>query len=117
MTSPDWMTVFDTSALYLHSIFLPVSRRLHPLICGYISDLVYDARLTSDDNAARQTLLLDRPLPPLTPARLRFVPVIHYGNGQSSEEDSKALADAYRRLIGRRFRDRDGNEKRMTAIC
>jgi uncharacterized protein len=95
-------------------IFLPVSRRLRPLICGYISDLVYDGRLDNDDGAARQRLLLEPSMPPLAPAGLRFVPVIHSGNSQSSEEEGRALADAYGRLIGQRFRDRDGNEKRMT---
>ena len=29
-------------------IFLPVSRRLHPLICSYVSDVVYDGGLKSD---------------------------------------------------------------------
>jgi uncharacterized protein len=95
-------------------VFLPVSRRLHPLICGYISDLVYDGRLDTDDGAAHQRLLFDRLMPPLAPAGLRFVPVTHSGNSQSSEEEGKALADAYGRLIGQRYRDRDGNEKRMT---
>jgi uncharacterized protein len=95
-------------------IFLPVTRRLHPLICAYISEVVYNGRLKSDNGAARQSLLLNRPMPPLAPAGLRFVPVIHSGNSQSSEEEGKALADVYSRLIGQRFRDRDGNERRMT---
>jgi uncharacterized protein len=44
-------------------VFLPLSRRLHPLICTYISDLVYDSRLKSDAGAARQTLILSRTKP------------------------------------------------------
>ena len=95
-------------------IFLPVSRRLHPLICSYISDLVYDRRLKSDDGAARQSLRLDPSTPPLAPAGLRFVPVAHSGNSRSSEEEGKALSEVYGRLIGQRFRDRDGKERPMT---
>jgi predicted RecB family nuclease len=94
-------------------IFLPTSRRLHPLICAYISDLVYEGRLKSDAGAARQSLLLGRAYPPLAPAGLRFVPVAHSGNSQSSEEEGNALAHVYRSLIGRGFRDRDGEEKRI----
>jgi uncharacterized protein len=94
-------------------IFLPVSRRLHPLICNYISDLVYEGRLTSDAGAARQTLILDRHNPTLAPAGLRFVPVVHSGNGQSSEEEGEALARVYGSLIGQRFRDRNGEERRL----
>jgi uncharacterized protein len=94
-------------------IFLPVSRRLHPLICAYVSDLVYEGRLKSDASAARQTLILDRTNPPLAPAGLRFVPVVHSGNSQSSEEEGEAVAQVYRALIGRGFRDRDGEERRI----
>ena len=94
-------------------IFLPVSRRLHPLICAYVSDLVYEGRLKSDAGAARQTLILDRTNPPLAPAGLRFVPVVHSGNSQSSEEEGEALAQVYRSLIGQGFRDRDGEERRI----
>jgi uncharacterized protein len=94
-------------------IFLPTSRRLHPLICAYISDLVYDGRLKSDDGAARQTLILGRAKPPLAPAGLRFVTVSHAGNSQSSEEEGKAVAQVYGSLIGQGFRDRDGRERRI----
>jgi uncharacterized protein len=96
-------------------IFLPVTRRLHPLICAYISQVVYNGRLKSGGGAARQSLLLNRLTPPLAPAGLRFVPVIHSGNGQSSEDEGKALADVYSRLIGQRFRDRDGKERPITV--
>jgi hypothetical protein len=40
-------------------IFLPVSRRMHPDVCRFISDIVYEGRLTSDDGAARQKILGD----------------------------------------------------------
>jgi uncharacterized protein len=94
-------------------IFLPVSRRLHPLICRYISDLVYDRRLKSDEGAARQSLMLDRGAPPLAPAGLRFVPVDHEGDSQSSEAEGEALARVYKSLIGREFRDRCGERRRI----
>jgi uncharacterized protein len=94
-------------------IFLPVSRRLHPLICRYISDLVYDRRLKSDEGAARQSLMLDRSAPPLAPAGLRFAPVDHEGDSQSSEAEGEALARVYKSLIGREFRDRCGERRRI----
>jgi superfamily I DNA and/or RNA helicase len=94
-------------------IFLPVSRRLHPLICTYVSDVVYYGRLTSDVGAGRQSLLLPGPVPPLMPAGLRFAPVLHVGNSQSSREEAEVLYDAYHRLLGQTFRDRDGKERRI----
>ena len=94
-------------------IFLPVSRRLHPLICKYVSEVVYDGRLTSDGGAGRQLLLLPSAVPALAPAGLRFAPVLHVGNSQSSREEAEALCDAYHRLLGQTFRDRDGKERRI----
>jgi len=96
-------------------IFLPVTRRLHPLICKYISRVVYDGRLNSDKPAARQRLLLSRSHPALAPAGLRFAAVAHAGNSQSSSEEAEAVLDAYRTLIGQTLQDRDGNRRPIGA--
>ena len=96
-------------------IFLPVTRRMHPLICDYISGVIYDGRLHSDEGGARQRLMLDPESPPLAAAGLRFAPVIHAGNSQSSAEEAQAVLDSYRALIGQTFRDRDGHQRKMTA--
>ena len=60
-------------------IFLPLTRRLHPLICNYVSRVVYDGRLSSDNPAARQRLLLSWSHPALAPAGLRFAAIAHAG--------------------------------------
>lgn len=96
-------------------IFLPTSRRMHPAICGYISDVVYEGRLASDEDAAKQALLLDKPRAKLFPsAGLRFIPVVHDGNSQSSEEEAAAVRKAYVDLVGQHFRDRDGKSRKIT---
>jgi len=91
-------------------IFLPVTRRLHPLKRDYISRVVYDCRLGSDKPAARQQLLLPRPRPPLARAGLRFAGVAHTRNSQSSVEEGNAILDVYRALIGQSYQDRDGDQ-------
>ena len=96
-------------------IFLPVTRRLHPLICDYISRVVYDCRLGSDKPAARQQLLLSRPRPPLATAGLHFAAVAHFGNSQSSVEEGNAILDIYRALIGQSYQDRDGAQRQIGA--
>lgn len=97
-------------------IFVPTSRRMHPSICGYISSVVYEGRLTSDKGAAKQALLLDdRRAKQFPPAGLRFIPVTHEGNSQSSDEEAAAVRKAYVALVGQTFRDRDGKSRKITT--
>jgi AAA domain len=89
---------------------------IHPLICDYISGGVYDGRLKSDNPAASQQLILQRPRPPLVPAGLRFAGIAHAGNSQSSAEEGKAILDVYRSLVGHMYQDRDGNQRIIGAV-
>jgi len=76
---------------------------------------IYDGRLKSDNPAARQQLILQRPRRPLTPAGLYFAGVAHAGNSQSSAEEGNAILDVYRSLIGQSYQDRDGNLRTIGA--
>jgi predicted RecB family nuclease len=97
-------------------IFLPVSRRMHPAICKYISDVVYDGRLTSDAGAARQALVLDKKCAaPFPAAGLRFQAVAHDGDSQSSAEEAEAIRATYDALLGQSFQDRDGKTRAITS--
>src|SRR5262249_13327522 len=96
-------------------IFLPVTRRVYHLICEYISSVVYDGRLTSDNSAARQRLIFQAPRRPLAPAGLRFAAIEHAGNSQSSAEEGKAILETYQPPIGQTFRDRDCNQRTIGA--
>src|SRR5207302_9771800 len=37
-------------------LFLDLTRRMHPDVCGFISDVVYAGRLTSIEESARQSI-------------------------------------------------------------
>lgn len=91
-------------------IFLPISRRMHPAVCRFISDIVYEGRLTSDESAAQQKILDD-------PARqlsgVGLIEVAHVGNSQSSPEEVVAILERFQMLLGKGFRDRDGKERRI----
>jgi predicted RecB family nuclease len=73
-------------------VFLPKTRRLHPAICAFTSEVFYDGRLDSIESLSAQRIggpgLFDG-------AGLRFVPVDHRGNTNSSREE----VDAIRRLL------------------
>lgn len=61
-----------------HGLFIEESWRLHPSVCRFVSDVVYDGRLRSRPHCDRQALLCSGwPV-----AGLRFRPVDHEGNSQ-----------------------------------
>ena len=71
-------------------LFLERSFRLHPDICGYISEVFYEGRLRPDASAAERATPLG--------TGLRYIAVEHEANRQSSEEEAAAVADAIARL-------------------
>lgn len=95
-------------------IFLPSSWRMHPAICRFISRQVYEGRLSSDEDAANQTLLLSGSHSFLKPTGLVFRDVRHDGNSQSSREEGEEIKAAYEYLMGQRFVDRAGKIRSMT---
>ncbi|TIW20663.1 MAG: hypothetical protein E5V63_31065, partial [Mesorhizobium sp.] len=90
-------------------IFLPISRRMHPDVCRFISDIVYESRLASDEGAARQAISSDV----IQSSGVHFVEVQHTGNRQVAVEEIDAIRREMERLIGARFRDRDGKERSL----
>ncbi|MBZ9864218.1 TM0106 family RecB-like putative nuclease [Mesorhizobium sp. CA15] len=90
-------------------IFLPVTRRLHPDLCRFISDTVYDGRLRSNEHAARQAIVVEEPA-----SGVRLCEIVHTGNRQTSPEEIEAINHEMSRLVGNVFRDRDGRQRRIT---
>jgi uncharacterized protein len=71
---------------------------------------VYESRLTSDEGTARQKIFGDSAH---HPSGAHFVEVSHAGNSQSSLEEVAAVRSEIEALLGKRFRDRDGNERNL----
>ncbi|MDO9589028.1 MAG: TM0106 family RecB-like putative nuclease [Brevundimonas sp.] len=87
-------------------IFLPVTRRMHPGVCEFISRAVYEGRLHPDAEAASQTLVARDGHTALTGARLE--PVTHAGRSQVCPEEVDAIVQAVLDLTGSLYTDRDG---------
>ena len=85
-------------------IFLPISRRMHPEVCRFISDQVYEGRLTNHPDTAIQRLG-DTSLPE---AGAFWVPVAHEGNSQISVEEVSAIRATIDELLGGTWTDKDG---------
>ena len=77
-------------------IFLSVTRRLHPRITKFTSEVFYEGRLRSLPGLERQVISGNIPF---TGAGLFYVPVAHYGNQNRSQEEADLIADIATLLI------------------
>ena len=90
-------------------IFLPVTRRMHPDVCRFISDAVYEGRLHAEASNSTQGLVLSAGADPaLRPSGICWVPVVHEDCSQKSGAEAARIADLYASLLGQRWRNRDG---------
>lgn len=95
-------------------IFFPESRRLHPAICRFVSELAYEERLRSIAGAELQALVLRGADPRLAAFGITFVEVWHEGRSQSAPEEAEVVRELYADLLRQSFRDRDGRTQRLT---
>jgi len=73
-------------------LFLEETWRLHPVICGFTSELFYEGRLHSRPELKLQTIKSNSRV---SGSGLRFLPVAHEGNQSSCPEE----ADEIRKLV------------------
>jgi predicted RecB family nuclease len=88
-------------------LFLSETRRLHPDVCSFISEVFYDGRLLPRPENARQRLNTDTFL---DGTGLRFFPVEHAGNQNESLEEVEQLVAMVERLVQTRatWSDKEG---------
>ena len=92
-------------------IFLPKTYRLHPDVNAFTSEVFYARQLSSAPEAATQDML--------APGRLngtgvRWVPVVHGGNRNSSEEEAQVVRGLYRELLRGHWTDASGVSAPLT---
>jgi len=96
-------------------IFLEKTWRMHPDVCRFISDAVYDGRLEAESRNATQSLLLNETVhPALKPTGIRYLPVVHDACSQRSEEEAVLVSDLVENLLTQRYRDKHGVEHPIT---
>jgi uncharacterized protein len=96
-------------------VFLPITRRMHPDLCRFVSDAVYEGRLEAEETTARQRLDIDVRRDPaaLASTGFRFIDVQHVGRTQRSPEEAERLAVTYRALLEGRWTDRHGHSHQI----
>lgn len=103
----DWMLGDHATVPPDRGIFLPVSRRMHPDVCRFISEQVYEGRLRSHPDTSRQAVTGTR----FPEAGAFWVPVPHDGNAQISSEEVDAIAATAADLLKGRWTDNDGTTR------
>jgi uncharacterized protein len=81
-------------------IFLERTRRMHPGVCRFISDVIYEGRLDGLPEVARQDTAFG--------TGVRFLPVEHIGNVASAPEEAERVAQEIRRMRAGSWTNRDG---------
>jgi len=100
----DWMLGAHATVPPDRGIFLPISRRMHPGVCEFISRQVYEGRLANHPDTARQCVSGT----PFPSAGAFWVPVPHEGNAQISAEEVAAIQAAVRDLLLGTWTEKDG---------
>jgi predicted RecB family nuclease len=91
-------------------LFLPETWRLHPAICAFTSEVFYESRLHPIKGLEWQEI---RSKGRISGSGLRFVPVEHQGNQNSSPEEAKVISQLVADILGSgtTWVDRLGKEK------
>lgn len=103
----EWMLGEHATIPPDRGIFLSETRRLHPDICRFISDQVYEGRLHSHPSTSQQQISGSA----LPAAGAFWVPGEHDGNAQTSEEEVAAINDAIEHLAAGTWTDRAGKKR------
>ncbi|BCA56414.1 hypothetical protein W02_35540 [Nitrospira sp. KM1] len=96
-----------------YGLFLGESRRMHPSVCRFISESMYDECLKSHPDCARQQIdrVLNRANLILKGNGIVLSPVEHEGNVQQSVEEVERVKAIYEEMFGRRYTGKDGKTR------
>ncbi len=92
-------------------VFLAETWRLHPDVNAFTSAAFYKGELRSAPSAARQSLEAPGPM---TGTGVRWVPIVHANNHNSSEEEAAAAVELYQALLAGSWTDADGARRPIT---
>lgn len=92
-----------------HGILLNISWRMHPKLNQFVSDAIYDGRLSARPENSRRTLVLDRAgADELRPAGIQFKAVAHTGCAQRSEEEATEISHIVELILRQQLVEDDG---------
>jgi len=87
-------------------VFIPETWRMHPDICDFISEEIYEGRLHSHPNCRNQTTTAG--------TGLRWLKACHHGNSTSSTEEADMVAAVIAELMGTPWTNFKGETNPLT---
>jgi len=93
-------------------LFIDETRRMHPDVCRFISEAIYEGRLESFADCARQRLDARGEL---TGTGVRYVPVEHEGNARQSGEEAREVARCVAGLLDADYTTAEGEVRPLLA--
>jgi predicted RecB family nuclease len=96
-------------------VFLECTYRMHPSVCTFISQAIYEGRLKSDERTAAHRVIRGSGGSPLVPVETGVVwmPVEHDGCAQKSDEEVNTVAAVVEELLTRDVVDKNGGPRRL----
>ncbi len=92
-------------------VFLERTYRMHPDVCQPLSAIVYEGRLSSDQQTKKQSINIDEPVLITKPTGILSIPVNHEYNTQSSEEEVAKVQELINELKMGTFTNNRGEDK------
>jgi predicted RecB family nuclease len=104
----------DATIALDRGIFLARTFRMAPALCRFVSDAIYEGRLTNDACTNGRRLVLDANAhPALRPAGLQFHPVVHDACSHRSDEETGEIARIVASLLTQRCVNELGVERAL----
>ncbi len=103
----EWMLGDHANIPPDRGIFLPVSRRMHPDVCGFISRQIYEGRLTSQPDTTNQAVRGTG----CAEAGAFWMPTGHGGNAQIAAEEVAAIWTTIEDSLARSGTDKEGTTR------
>ena len=94
-------------------MFIEHTRRMHPDVCRFISEVIYEGRLESFEDCANQSVQAEGTL---SGTGVRWIPVKHEANTRRSPEEAEVVATLVSDLLdGGTYTKADGSTVPLTA--
>lgn len=99
-----------------YGLFLGESRRMHPSVCRFISESIYEGRLGSHSDCSNHKIVVPHNLTGLITKEhgVVFSGVEHDGNIQQSDEEVTRVKSIYEELLGRQYMASDSKTRKLS---